>query len=397
MTTDIDSLAALLAADIKPGRLLDMSRRLIATPSVNPFSDPAGPGSREAEVAVLYASDLQAAGMSVERVEVAEGRPNLIGRLGNAAGPSLMLAGHLDTVGVNGYSNPFEPRVEGGRLYGRGSCDMKAALACFAEVSRILNESGIELGGQLLIGAIADEEDRMTGSMHFGQHGPKVDNCIVGEPSDLAICPAHKGQLGTIITTSGRAVHSSVPEEGINAIEKMGKVIAAFDGYHRELRAADPHPMCGTGSFNLGVINGGDIASTVADRCSLEVDRRLLPGETFDDVVEQYRSRLEPLTESDPEFEYEIAGFTMTSEALDTPLDHPVVAATVAASTWASGSAAPLAAFTGCTDAPNLGAPAVICGPGSLSQAHSLNEWVEIDQLTKATKIYLHAALAILA
>jgi len=376
--------------------VLDLSRMLIATPSVNPFNDPTRPGVREAEVADLYAQELRSSGMTVERVDVVEGRPNLIGRTGDPSGPSLMLAGHLDTVGVNGYDDPFDPRVENGRLYGRGSCDMKAALACFVEVARILDESGIELRGQLLIGAIADEEDRMLGSMHFRQHGPRVDHCIVGEPTDLAICPAHKGQLGTIITTSGRAVHSSVPEEGINAIAKMGKVIAAFDGYNEELRAAAPHPMCGTGSFNLGVITGGEIVSTVADHCSLEVDRRLLPGETFDDVVAQYRSRLDPIAHDDPEFRYDIAGFSMTSEALDTPLDHPVVAASAAAYEWASGRAANIRAFTGCTDAPNLGAPAVILGPGSLSQAHSLNEWVEIDQLSTATKIYLHAALALL-
>jgi len=394
--TNVASLATQLAANIDADRVLELSRQLIATPSVNPFSDPAGPGAREAEVADLYARELESSGMTVERVVVVEGRPNLIGRMGDPSGPSLMLAGHLDTVGVNGYDHPFDPRVDGGRLYGRGSCDMKAALACFAEVARILNEAGVELSGELLIGAIADEEDRMLGSMHFGEHGPKVDHCIVGEPTDLAICPAHKGQLGTIITTSGRAVHSSVPEEGVNAIEKMGKVIAAFDGYNAELRAAEPHPMCGTGSFNLGVITGGEIVSTVADHCSLEVDRRLLPGETFDDVVAQYRGRLDPIATNDPEFAYEIAGFSMTSEALDTPLDHPVVTASAAAYEWATSGPANITAFTGCTDAPNLGAPAVILGPGSLSQAHSLNEWVEIDQLTTAAKIYLHAALALL-
>lgn len=165
--------------------------------------------------------------------EVAPGRPNVWGVLeGRGDGRSLMLAGHLDTVGSQSYPDAFVPKVESGRVHGRGSWDRKAALASYLGVVRLVQSSGIPLEGDLILAGIVDEEHHMIGSRHFGRHGPRADYGIIGEPTDLVICPAHKGQLGFSVRTCGNAVHSSKPEDGINAIEGMCKVIDALRSYH---------------------------------------------------------------------------------------------------------------------------------------------------------------------
>ena len=367
---------------------------MVAIASVNPFDAPASPGHREQEFADYFQGRLDELGLETGRRDVVDGRPNVWGRLkGRGSGPSLMLAGHMDTVGVEGYDNPFKPVVKDGRVYGRGSCDMKAALACYLEVVRCLQESGTELEGDLLIAGVCDEEHVMIGSSEFGRNGPTADFGIVGEPSELKLCPAHKGQLGVLFRTRGKAVHSSVPEKGVNAIEHMGEVIHGFSTYNDELqKAADPHPLCGTGRFSMNVIRGGDIVSAIADVCEMEVDRRYLPGETIEQIVADYRTRLDALSKKIPDFTYEISEPTLDVKPLDTPVDSALVASVKAAADEALGHPVEIAAFPGGTDAPNLAIPCVILGPGSLEQAHSLNEFVAIDQMVDATSIYLGAA-----
>ncbi len=376
-----------------PERLVRDLSEMIAIASVNPFDAPASPGHREQEFADHYQKSLDDLGLETGRREVADGRPNIWGRLkGRGSGPTLMLAGHMDTVGVEGYDNPFDPVEADGRVYGRGACDMKAALACYLEVVRCLHGSGPELEGDLLIVGLCDEEHVMIGSSEFGRNGPTADFGIVGEPSELKLCPAHKGQLGVFFRTRGKAVHSSVPEKGVNAIEHMGEVIHAFATYNADLQqTADPHPLCGTGRFSMNVIRGGDIVSAVADFCEMEVDRRYLPGETVDQIVADYRARLDALSKKIPDFTFEISAPTLDVKPLDTPRDSVLVAAVKEAADQALGRPVEMAAFPGGTDAPNLKIPCVILGPGSLEQAHSLNEFVEIEQMVDATAIYLGA------
>lgn len=367
---------------------------MIAIASVNPFGGAAKPGHREQEFADWFQGQLDDLGLETGRRDVADGRPNIWGRLkGRGAGPSLMLAGHMDTVGVEGYDEPFVPVVKDGRVYGRGACDMKAALACYLEVVRLLQESDTQLDGDLLIVGLCDEEDIMIGSTDHGLHGPHADFGIVGEPSELKLCPAHKGQLGLFIRTKGRAVHSSMPEKGVNAVEHMGAVMNALSTYNQDLQAnGRTHPLCGTGRFSMNVIRGGDIVSAVADTCEMEVDRRYLPGETAEEIVADYRERLDPLSKFIPDFVYEISEPSLDVKPLDTPTDSQLVLAVREAADRALGRPVEIAAFPGGTDAPNLKIPCVILGPGSLEQAHGLDEFVEVQQMVDATSIYLGAA-----
>ena len=375
---------------------VELLRELVAIPSVNPFDDPAEEHCRELEIADYYQAKMDDLGLLTSRRDVIQGRPNIFGRIkGSGDGPCIMLAGHLDTVGVVGYQDPFDPVIKAGRVYGRGSCDMKAGLAAFIEVARILLQNDIELAGDLLIAGIADEEHHMIGSREIRQNGPIPDFAIVGEPTELEVCHAHKGQLCMHIRTYGKACHSSVPELGINAITNMSKAIEAFEDYNDELKARPAHPVCGHGRFSPGVIRGGDIASSVPDFCELEVDRRTIVGESLDDVVSEYRQRLDPLAAQIPGFSYDIGPATINNDALDTPEDSLIVEHTTDAFRQTVGRAPSLAPFSGGTDAPNLLCPAVICGPGSIQQAHTLDEFVEIDQLTQAVKIYLRSILAL--
>ena len=180
-----------------------------------------------------------------------------------------------------------------------------------------------------------------------------------------------------------------------SCLSALSKAIEAFEDYNDELKARPAHPVCGHGRFSPGVIRGGDIASSVPDFWELEVDRRTIVGESLDDVVSEYRQRLDPLAAQIPGFRYDIGPATINNDALDTPEDSPIVEQATEAFRQTLGRAPALAPFSGGTDAPNLLCPAVICGPGSIQQAHTLDEFVEIDQLTQAVKIYLRSILAL--
>jgi len=364
---------------------------MIGIASVNPFGAEPMIGTREQEMADYYIGQLVSLGLETGSWQVAPGRPNVWGRLkGSGGGPTIMLAGHLDTVGVDGYAQGHRARVADDRIFGRGACDMKAALACYLETLRMMQDAGIALAGDVIIAGLCDEEDLMIGSRAWVGNGPGADFGIIGEPTSLKICPAHKGQLCVFFRTEGIATHSSGPENGVNAVEHMAQVIAHFSGLNAELRASGPrHPLCGAGRFSMNVIRGGTIASAIPDACELEVDRRFLPGEDIDGIIADYRARLDALSAAVPDIKVTVYAPSLDVAGLDIPTDHPLVQALERAVTGVTGTRADVTAFPGGTDAPNMGCPCVICGPGHLEQAHSRNEYVEISQMEQACEIYL--------
>jgi acetylornithine deacetylase len=376
---------------VDPERAIGYLADMVRIPSVNPFGEPPGDGRGEAELAVYFADALSTNGWQVESTDAAPARPNVWAtRAGPGKGLSLGLVGHLDTVGVVGYEAPFTAEMSGGRLHGRGASDMKAGLAAFLEVAAVVTAIGADLNGDLIIAAVIDEEHAMLGSRRFGTSGPHLDCAIVGEPTDLAVCPAHLGQFAVQVETLGRAVHTSAPLAGVNAVEKMADVIGALIGYREELHARPGHPLCGGGTVTATVIRGGDVASLVPDRCTLEVDRRIVPGETGADVLAELRNHLARVADIDPDFVYELGPPTWDLAPLDTPVAEPVVQALLASAAEMGLRATPVA-FPAATDAPNLGVPAVVCGPGSITQAHTLDEYVEVEQVAAAVHLYLRA------
>lgn len=372
-------------------RLSDDLVEMIGIASVNPFGSDPALGTREQEMADYYLGQLASLGLETCSWQVAPGRPNVWGRLkGTGGGPTIMLAGHLDTVGVEGYGEGHTARVDNGKIFGRGACDMKAALACYLETIRMMHEADIMLSGDVIIAGLCDEEDLMIGSKAWVGKGPKADFCIIGEPTSLKICPAHKGQLCVFFRTEGVATHSSGPENGVNAVEHMARVIAHFSGLNDELQESGPrHPICGSGRFSMNVIKGGTIASAIPDVCELEVDRRFPPGEDVDGIIADYRARLEALSRTVPNMKVTVSGPSLEVAGLDVPVGHILVKALERAVTSVTGAPADVTAFPGGTDAPNMGCPCVICGPGHLAQAHSRNEYVEILQMELACEVYL--------
>ncbi len=383
-----------LQAAIDEAWLARVLQEMVSIRSENPFDDPPTPGYREQEMAEYLAGQLADLKVRAEWREVRPGRPNLFGYLPGKEGHfTLALAGHTDTARTTGYPDAYNVRLEDGKIYGRGACDMKAALAAYLAVAKVLQESGITLRGNLLLCFNVDEEYQMLGSKAIGREGPRADQGIIGEPTALAICPANKGRVSTKIITRGVAAHSSVPEKGVNAIVRMARVIQAFEGYNDELLARTPHPLCGHGRFNPGVIRGGVQVNMVPDYCELEVDRRTLPGESVEQVYAELHERIARAAASDPDFRYEITEPTWLIAPNDISVEEPVVKALRAAHVAVFGRDPGVQAFVAGSDAPYMGFPTVVCGPGSIEQAHTTNEFVRLDQVVDAARIYLYAAL----
>jgi len=385
---DAEHLADLIDVD----RLVERTIDLVRLPSVNPFDGPGDGTTGEQAVADRIGDHLLRLGYETEVTEVEAGRPNIVGIGPGGDGPTLALVGHTDTVGVSGHDDPFGGAVADGRIHGRGTCDMKGALAVFLEVAEVLHQAAHPLRGRLLIAGVADEEHGMLGSRALGAAGPIADHVIVGEPTELAVCPAHKGQYAFPIRTFGTAVHSSIADQGVNAIETMVEVIGALSEHGRQIAAQPGHELCGSATISVGTITGGEMVSIVPDRCEIEVDRRVLPGESPDRVREAVSALLEARAAGSATMRWEIGDPFINAAPLDTPIDSPVVVAALQAMRKHTPTAAPQA-FTGATDAPNLRSEAVIWGPGSLGLAHTTAESVAIDELVLAARVYLDATL----
>jgi acetylornithine deacetylase len=228
---------------IDPQFITDTAVRLVQIDSINPFLSPEGVG--EAEAARFTAETLARLGLVVDSFEVAPGRWNVIGRLpGRGHGRSLLLNAHLDTVGVAGMAEPFSGTVVNGRLYGRGSLDMKGSLAAMLGAAKAIVDSGVRLDGDLLVTAVADEEYSSIGTEHLVQT-VTADAAIVTEPTDLQLCRAHRGYIWFDVETFGRAAHGSRFREGIDANMRMGRFLAELDKLERALRGRPPHPLAG--------------------------------------------------------------------------------------------------------------------------------------------------------
>ena len=252
--------------------LVELASRLVAIDSVNPALVAGGAG--EGEAAALVADWCRARGLDVE--VVGGERPSVIARRrGTGGGRSLLLNGHLDTVGVAGMEAPFEPRIDNGRLYGRGSYDMKGAIAAILVAAA--NIDG--LSGDVIVTAVADEELASVGTEAVLEH-VSADAAIVVEPTELQLAVAHRGFVGFEIETKGVAAHGSRPDLGEDAIVKMGPTLVALEQLDDRLQSGARHELAGTGSIHASVIEGGQEMSSFPARCILLGERRTIPGET---------------------------------------------------------------------------------------------------------------------
>ena len=357
---------------------IQLLKDLVAIDSVNPSLVPGAAGERQ--VAEAAALALRSADLDVEVAEVAPGRPNVVGVLrGARPGRSLMLCGHIDTVGVAGMAAPFDPVERDGLLYGRGAQDMKGGVAAMIGAARELALRGLP-AGEVIVAAVVDEEHASLGAEALVRRW-RADAAVVTEPTGLDITIAHKGFAWVEVETRGTAAHGSRPLEGRDAILRMGRVLAELEALDRVLQRRPPHPLLGTGSLHASLIDGGRELSSYPDRCVLQMERRTLPGEPADVAATEVEAILDVLRRADPGFEadgrpgftraaYEIAAgheLTRRLEAAVARIGRP--AKVSGASFWADSSVLGAA-----------GIPSVLFGPGGAG-LHSTVEYVVIEDV----------------
>lgn len=353
---------------------------LVRINSVNSSYD-GGPG--EGEVARYVRGFFEERGIETWEQEVFPGRPNVMARLpGKNLNRRLVLEAHTDTVSVKGMTiPPFEPEIRNNKMYGRGSCDTKAGLATMMHALASLKAEGITPPCEVLLAAVVDEEYSYRGVVKLCEE-LKADAAIVAEPTEMRAVIATKGVLRCRIVVHGKSAHSSKPHLGVNAITHMARVIAAIEADNVRM-AAMKHHLVGCGTCNIGVITGGVQVNFVPDRCVIEIDRRLLPGQRASDAVAHYRQLLQSLEGITAEVEEPLL---LVDEALDTPADSAVVQTATQVLRDMGLNAEPCGVPFGC-DASKLsraGIPSIVFGPGSIDRAHTADEYVELDQVEQA-------------
>lgn len=365
---------------------------LVAIPSVNPSLTPEGQG--EAEIGAYVAGLFGRLGLGVSKHETEPGRPSVVGTvIGRGGGRSLMLNAHYDTVAVDDMEAPFEPRICDGRLYGRGAYDMKGSLAASIGAAKALLDAGVELAGDLLVAAVADEEYASIGTADVIRHYP-VDGAIVTEPTDLAICLAHKGFTWIEVVTRGRAAHGSQHEIGIDANLKMGRFLNELAGLEQQLRSRPPHPLVGPPSLHAATLSGGTGLSTYADRCTLQIERRTIPGESREQVETEIRSLGQRLSMEDRDFEAAMTTL-LVREPFEVASDAEIVEAVEQAASEVLGTSPEQVGENPWMDSALLaaaGVDTVVMGPSGAG-AHAAEEWVSLDSVYQMAEILSLTAL----
>jgi acetylornithine deacetylase len=364
---------------------------LVAIDSVNPALVPGGAG--EEEVAAFVARWLTEAGLEVEVVQAGIGRPSVVGAArGRGGGRSLMLCGHIDTVGVDGMREPHVPHVRDGRLYGRGGYDMKAGVAaCMLAAAAVV---GAGLAGDVIVAAVADEEHASVGVQAVLERF-RADACVVAEPTGLEIVVAHKGFAWWEIEAIGRAAHGSRPDIGVDAIAALGPVLVGVSELERSL-AARGHELLGSGSVHASLIAGGQELSSYPDRCVLGIERRTLPGET----AEQLDAELAALVDEPDAGRAELRGRTTLVRApFAVDPSEPIVALLRERATAHLGREPRLQGHSAWMDAAftsAAGIPTVVFGPAGAG-AHEIEEWVDLASVRDCAEVLRATAFAFCA
>jgi acetylornithine deacetylase len=373
---------------------IQLLEQLVAIDSVNPSLVPGAAG--EGKTAAHIADHLRSFGLDVHVQEVAPGRPNVVGVLDTGVpGPSLMFCGHTDTVGVDGMRDPFVPAVREGRLYGRGSQDMKSGVAAMIDAARIVRERAPERG-RLIVAAIIDEEYASLGADALVRDW-RADVAVVTEPTDLKIGVAHKGFAWFEIETRGRAAHGSRPKDGRDAILRMGRVLAGLERLDRDLQARPAHPLMGTASLHASTIDGGHEWSSYPDRCVLEMERRTVAGESAEAARLEIEALLGRLHDEDAEFDAS-SRLAFARAPYETPPGHDLTK-TLAACAASQGLAAEQIGMSFWTDAAVLGEagiPSVLFGPSGAG-LHGVEEYVDLRSVVTCRDVLADLAVAWLA
>lgn len=370
---------------ISRGDAVALARALIQIDSRNPTLAPDSPG--EGDCARTLASVLSDWGFSVQLMESVPGRPNVVARLGPRDSPALMLNGHLDVVGVEGMVHePFSAEVRGNRIYSRGSADMKGGVAAMCAAA--VRGTDANSARQILVAAVVDEEYESLGTRALLADGIRADAAIITEPTRLAICPAHRGFVWMDVAITGRAAHGSRYDIGIDAITHAGLLLAELEKLERTRESGLRHRLLGRGSLHASKIQGGVGMSTYPEACNLAIERRTLPGESVEMVLDEITDACATVRSQHPQFD---ARVTLNTAQLpsDVPVDSPIVTR-LRRALEREELPVKIEGLSAWTDAALLneaGIPTICFGPGDIALAHAAEEYVPIEEIDLATRV----------
>ena len=366
-------------------RLTTTLQRLVQSPSENP------PGA-EAAVAGLCAEIFEEMGLAPELHDFSGERPSVVARLKGGDGPTLTYCSHIDVVPAGNPSlwshPPFGGVIDGGQMFGRGTCDAKGPCAAAIEAVRILQAAGAPLGGTLELALVADEESGgFKGAAPLVESGAvKPDIAIIGEPTSLRVVRAQRGIAWLTLTTKGVAAHGSAPERGVNAIKHIAEIIL-----HLEETLPDiDHHLLGRPTINVGTVQGGEKVNIIPASASIEVDRRTVPGETYESMLATLQRAIERARERFPEIDATIDVHS-SGDPFEVDAEARVVTEAVTAVSEVTGAPAEVVGFRGASDARFMaesGADVIVLGPGDIKVAHTARESIDLAELEKGALAY---------
>jgi len=352
-------------------------------------------------ISVFMADWLSSAGLQPTLQPADKGRLNLICELKGEKGPTILFNSHQDTKWTDGMTiDPFAAEIKDGRLYGRGAGDAKSSLAAIMMALKTLKHSGVVLNGNIRFVSEVGEEGGGWSAEQLESSGfMDADMAVIGEQTELRVEIGNRGVFRNFIKVFGRATHSGLAQRGINAIQKMAKVVLGL--YELPYLELDD-PIWGKSSMNVQKIEGGRYSASVPDECTISIDSRLTAKIPPEEAKEQIVQLLHVIADSDGEFQFEFGatgeGLVMIPAAFISE-DEKIVVVAKEAIRRVLRTEPTIAACSGYTMAARFiqrGIPAIILGPGSVEQAHSADEWVEIQQIVDAAKIYTLIALTAL-
>jgi acetylornithine deacetylase len=374
------------------GQATRLLGQLVKIDSVNPFE---GKSAGEAEIAEFIRKELDSYGLDARLQKVRGRRSNAIGVMkGTGKGKSLMLNGHIDTVGVEAMIvDPFGASIDSqGRLHGRGASDMKGSLASMMAAIKTIVDSGTALAGDLIFTGVIDEEYLSIGTSAVIREY-RADAAIVGEPTCLDVGLAHRGYVWAEVETKGKASHGSVPEKGLDAIVEMGRLLSELPTLQESYKEI-LHPLLGSPKIHASTIEGGTEWAVVPESCRLHVERRTLPGESGDVLIEELQEIVAKLSRNHPTFQATVKKF-FEQEPMEVPRSERVVRSVTSAFKDVTGTRARFVGVPYWADAALLanGAkiPTCLFGPGDINLAHSADEYISVDEVELGARIFTRA------
>jgi acetylornithine deacetylase len=367
-------------------------RDLVAVPSINPMGRPLqGPEIYEHRVTAYLEDFFRRLGVPFERQTIAPLRDNIVGKYQSQSAQTILFEVHQDTVPTDNMTiDPFGAKIENGRLYGRGACDIKGGMAAMLTVLARLVREKPKGAANLILACTVDEEHTFLGVQRLVKKDFQATMAVVAEPTGLRIVNTHKGAIRWNLQTPGRACHSSSPEQGINAIYRMGRLLQIIERYAERLRSSQSDPHLGPPTLSVGRIEGGTSVNTVPDRCRIEVDRRLIPGEDPKNALNDFVAFMKG--EGKVEFPFECSepwlsmlplhwngpeGSTELVQRLGEAINNVAGSHQVVGVPYGTDASTIAAA----------GIPAIVFGPGDIARAHTADEWVSLEEVEKAADI----------